>query len=204
MVASEAQPVSAQATQIRLVLDGNREAFSELVKPRRSLYFKALSIVGTETDAEEVVQAAVFKAFSNLPQFRQESQFGTWLMSITINEARMWLRKNRRTRHESLDREDEDGDHVPVEIADPRENPFQALDRKQVRASILEALKHLPSRYSQVFILRDLQLLSISDTARKLGISEACVKTRLLRGRILMRHALGHLRATWRSVSREV
>jgi hypothetical protein len=68
----------SEATQIRLVLDGNDEAFCDLVKPhRRDLYLKALSIVRNEADAEEVAQNAVRKAFSKLSQFRFDSQFRT-------------------------------------------------------------------------------------------------------------------------------
>lgn len=194
-MASAIQPVSAEARQIQLTLAGNLEAFCELVKPhQRILYLEALSIVRSEADAEDVVQNAVFKAFRNLSHFRQESQFRTWMMSITINEARMWLRRNGKPRLESLDREDEDGDQVSLEIADQRESPFQVLERKQVRNAILRAITCLPFGQSQVFILRDLQLLSISETAQVLGISETSVKTRLRRGRIQMRRALAHLR----------
>jgi RNA polymerase sigma-70 factor (ECF subfamily) len=195
MISSEAQAELPEAAQIRLVLEGNGEVFCELVKPhQRGLYHKALSIIRSEADAEEVVQNAVLKAFNKLSTFRHESQFRSWLMSITINEARMWLRKNRKPKHESLDGEDAEGHQLPLDIADTRENPFQALERKQVRTAILKALALLPSRNSQVFILRDLKLLSIAETARTLGISETCVKTRLRRGRNQMRQALARLR----------
>jgi RNA polymerase sigma-70 factor (ECF subfamily) len=199
----QAQPELSEATQIRLVLDGNDEAFCDLVKPhRRDLYLKALSIVRNEADAEEVAQNAVRKAFSKLSQFRFDSQFRTWLTSIAINEARMWLRSNRKYRHEPLDylvNEDGENRQLRAEIVDPRENPFQVLERKQTRTAILKALTGLPSLYSRVVILRDLQMLSISETARALGISETNVKTRLRRGRLQMQQALAHLRATYRS-----
>jgi RNA polymerase sigma-70 factor (ECF subfamily) len=113
----------------------------------------------------------------------------------------MWLGRNRKFRHESIDYEDDSGrqQHV-IEIADSRQGPFEVLERKQVREAILKALTLLTSRNSQVFILRDLQLLSISETARILGISEVSVKTRLWRGRGQMRQALAHLRANRISV----
>jgi RNA polymerase sigma-70 factor, ECF subfamily len=152
--------------------------------------------VGSEADAEEVAQNAVFKAFNKLSQFRHDSQFRTWLISITINEARMWLRANRRFKHESLDHEDGDSPTLRTEIVDSRENPFQVWERKQVRSAILKALSLLSSRNRQVFILRDVQLLSISETARTLDISESKVRTRLRRARLRMRQALAHLRGT--------
>ena len=197
MISVEAQAELSEANQIRLILDGNVDAFCDLVTPhRRGLYLKALSIVGSEADAEEIAQNAVFKAFNKLSQFRHDSQFRTWLISITINEARMWLRANRRFKHESLDHEDGDGPTLRTEIVDSRENPFQVWERKQVRSAILKALSLLSARNRQVFILRDVQLLSISETARTLDISESKVRTRLRRARLRMRQALAHLRGT--------
>jgi RNA polymerase sigma-70 factor, ECF subfamily len=197
MISVEAQAELSEANQIRLILDGNVDAFCDLVTPhRRGLYLKALSIVGSEADAEEVAQNAVFKAFNKLSQFRHDSQFRTWLISITINEARMWLRANRRFKHESLDHEDGDGPTLRTEIVDSRENPFQVWERKQVRRAILKALSLLSSRNRQVFILRDVHLLSISETAKTLDISESKVRTRLRRARLRMRQALAHLRGT--------
>src|ERR1700756_3878994 len=200
MNSAQAEPQLSEATVIRLVRDGNADAFCELVRPyQRGLYRKALSIVGSEADAEEVAQNAVFKAFNKLPQFRDDAKFRTWLTSITINEARMWLRDNRKHRHESLDCEDGGDRRVCREPADPRESPFQLLERKQIRRAILKALSFLPTLYSDVFILRDLQLLSISETARTLGISELDVKTRLRRARLQLRRALTHLRSSRKS-----
>jgi RNA polymerase sigma-70 factor, ECF subfamily len=197
MNSAQAQPESSEATVIRLVLDGNADAFCELLRPyQRGLYRKALSIVGSEADAEEVAQSAVLKAFNKLPQFRHDAEFRTWLTSITINEARMWLRDNRKHRHESLDCEDGGGRRICREFADSREGPFQLFERKEVSGAILKALTQLPAIYRQVFILRDLQLLSISETARALGISELNVKTRLRRSRLQMRRALTHLRSS--------
>jgi RNA polymerase sigma-70 factor (ECF subfamily) len=110
----------------------------------------------------------------------------------------MWLRSNRKYRHESLDYlnyKDGADRQVVREFADPRESPCQVLERKQVRSSILKALTLLPSLYSRVLVLQDLQLLSISETAKTLRISETKAKTRLRRGRLQMRRALAHLRA---------
>ena len=197
MISLEAQSEVSESTQIRLVLDGNAEAFSDLVEPhRRSLYLKALSIVRSEPDAEEIAQNAIIKAFNKLSQFRHNSQLRTWLISITINEARMWLRANRRYKYESLDHQDDGARQIRTEILDPRENPFQVWERKQVRGAILKALSTLTRCNSQVFILRDLRLLSISETAKTLGISEGKVKTRLRRARLRLRQALANLRTT--------
>jgi len=197
MISPEAQAGPSEAAQIRLILDGNVDAFCDLVTPhRRSLYFKALSIVRSEADAEEVAQNAVLKAFNKLSQFRHDSQFRTWLISITINEARMWLRGNRKFKHESLDHGDGSDQPLQPEIVDARENPLQVWKRKQVRSAIVKALNLLSSRNRKVFILRDVQPLSILEAAKALDISESKVRTRLRRARLRMRQALAHLRAS--------
>jgi RNA polymerase sigma-70 factor (ECF subfamily) len=189
-------PFHAEEIELDLVervLDGDREAFYELVRPcERSVFMAALGIVGNEADAEEVAQEAVLKAFKNLARFRRESKFSTWLIQIAINEARMKLRKGRTHLYESIDegQRAEDGDYMPQDYADWREIPSEALETKQLREAIQGALADLPEKYRSVFMLRDVQQLSIEETARALGITEANVKTRLLRARLKMREAL--------------
>jgi len=184
----------SETLQIRLSLEGDLQAFSDLVKPYRPLFYrKALSIVRNEADAEDVTQTALLKAFTKLSQFRLDSQFRTWVISIVINEALMCLRASRRSKQESLD--DDQGERPsPIEVVDPRESQAHALDRKQLRAAILKAVSLLPSLLRTVFIMRDLRLLTISDTARTLGITETCVKTRLRRARLQLQKNLAHLR----------
>jgi RNA polymerase sigma-70 factor, ECF subfamily len=198
MITTGIQPELSEAAQIRLILDGNSERFGELVRPyQRSLYFKALSIVHIEEDAEEITQNAVLKAFTKLRQFRHDAQFRTWLTSITINEARMWLRAKGRVKHERFDYEDAEGQRLRADIADTRDNPVQALERKRIKTAIIKALTVLSSRERQVFILRDVRQLSIAATARILGISESNVKSRLRRARLRMRQVLAaHLRGS--------
>jgi RNA polymerase sigma-70 factor (ECF subfamily) len=178
---------------IRRICGGEKEAFYTLVRPyERAVYLAARGIVANDTDAEDVAQEAVLKAFVNLPRFRGDSKFSTWLIQITINEARMRLRKDRRGQYESLDDsvESEEGDYIPRDFADWRDIPSEALRKKELRQALTRALNSLAPKYRQVFILRDVQKLNIADTAKILGISEANVKTRLLRARLQMRDAL--------------
>jgi RNA polymerase sigma-70 factor, ECF subfamily len=188
--------VSGGANEIELILriqSGDSAAFYDLVRPyERVMYLTAMSLVRSEADAEDVAQEAVLKAFKNLARFRQESKFSTWLIQITINEAKMKLRKDRRHLYESVDetRCSEEGDYIPKDFADWREIPSQALEQKQLRKALTKALGSLAEKYRTVLILRDIQHLSISETAQALGISEANVKTRLSRARLQMRDAL--------------
>ena len=182
-----------EAELIRRVCNGDKEAFYGLVQPyEKAVYTAAISILNNQADAEEVAQEAVLKAFSNLSRFRGEAKFSTWLVQITINEARLKLRKDRRHLYESVDepQSDDEGDYFPKDYADWREVPSEALQRKELRDALKLAMAALPQKYREVLILRDIQHLSIEETAQVLGISAGNVKTRLLRARLQMRDAL--------------
>ncbi len=178
---------------LQRVLGGERELFYDLVQPyERAVFVAARSIVDNDADAEEVAQEAILKAFSHLKDFRRESRFSTWLIQITINEAHMRVRKYRPSRHDSLDepRSTEEGDYVPQDFADWREIPSESLERSELRAALSRALDSLAPKYREVLVCRDVQGLSVAETAEALGISETNVRTRLLRARLQMRDAL--------------
>ena len=187
---------------IRRVCAGEHELFYELVRPyERRVYSAALAILRNQADAEDVAQEAVLKAFKHIRQFRAESRFSTWLIQITVNEARMRRRKEHADLIEPMiERPDEQGAYVPRDFADWREIPSEVLERKEVREKLAEALESLGEKYREVFILRDMQHLSIDETAKALGISTASVKTRLLRARLMLRDLLAPgLGGTWSS-----
>jgi len=177
---------------IRRVLDGEHDLFYALVRPYEGrVYAAAFAILRNEADAEDVAQEAVLKAFRHLRQFRSEARFSTWLIQITVNEARMRRRKEHANIMEPMaDRQDEEGNYTPRDFADWREIPLETLERREVREMLAEALASLGEKYREVFVLRDMQHLSIEETARTLGISTASVKTRLLRARLMLRDLL--------------
>jgi RNA polymerase sigma-70 factor, ECF subfamily len=182
-----------EAELISRIKGGDVEAFYELVRPyERAVFLAALSLVQNDADAEEVAQEAILKAFKNLSRFRQEAKFSTWLIQISINEAKMKLRKARRHLYESIEegQANDEGDYIPKDFADWREIPSEALEQKELRKALTKALDSLPEKYRTVLILRDVEHLSINDTAKVLGLSEANVKTRLSRARLQMRDAL--------------
>jgi RNA polymerase sigma-70 factor (ECF subfamily) len=194
MAAAAAQPApDTEPSLIARVCEGENEVFYDLVRPyERAVYVAACSVLQNESDAEEVAQEAIVKAFEHLKAFRRESKFSTWLIQIAINEARMRVRKLRKHLYESTDEPltDESGDYLPKDYADWREIPSEALQRKELREALQTAIQNLKPIYREVFMLRDVQNLNIEETARILGISEASVKTRLLRARLQMRDAL--------------
>jgi RNA polymerase sigma-70 factor (ECF subfamily) len=177
---------------IRRIREGEHELFYELIRPyERRVYAAALAILRNEADAEDAAQEAMLKAFKHIRQFRFESRFSTWLIQIAVNEARMRRRKQQAVVMEPMvDQRDEEGQYTPRDFADWREIPSEALERAEVRQNLAKALNSLGQKYREVFILRDMQQLSIEDTAKALGISVPSVKTRLLRARLMLRDLL--------------
>lgn len=182
-----------EAELIKRVCDGERDAFYELMRPyERMIYATAIAVLKNPADAEEVAQEAVMKAFSNLPRFRAESKFSTWLIQITYNEARMKVKKARQHLYESIDeqQQNEKGDCWPKDYADWRPIPSEVLEQNEIRQAVEDAINSLSPEYREVFILRDVQHLGIKETVTILGISEANVKTRLHRARLQLRDNL--------------
>lgn len=197
-MAARAGPLENPAQQdyeqrlIQCTRDGDHEAFYELIRPyERRVYAAAFAILRNEADADDCAQEAVLKAFKHIRQFRAEAKFSTWLIQIAVNEARMRRRKERAEILEPIEKESNEGDnYTPRDFADWREIPSEVLERKEIREKLAEALGSLGQIYREVFVLRDMEQLSIDETAKALGISTASVKTRLLRARLMLRDLL--------------
>ena len=181
-----------EAQMIASILAGNSQVFHELIRPyERSVYVMALSLLQNEADAEDTAQEAFLKAFRNLASFRAEAKFSTWLISITLNEARRRLRRQSTVRMESLDEPAEEGAKVsPALLRDWREIPSESLERREVRALLQKAIEELSPIYREVLVLRDIEELSVEETAGALAISISSVKVRLHRARIMLQKEL--------------
>jgi len=183
---------------IQRVRNGEHEVFYDLIQPyERRVWGAAFAILRNEADTEDAVQDAVLKAFKHIRQFRAEARFSTWLIQIAVNEARMRRRKKHAHVVEPIFMgENGEDSYMPRDFADWREIPSEALERKEIREKLVEALDSLGQIYREVFMLRDMQQLSIAETSRALGISTTSVKTRLLRARLMLRDLIapGHVR----------
>jgi RNA polymerase sigma-70 factor (ECF subfamily) len=181
-----------EAQMIAQILAGNSQLFHELIRPyERRVYIMALSFLRNEADAEDAAQEAFLKAFRNLASFRGEAKFGTWLISITLNEARSRIRHRDTIKMESLDEPaDDQGHSLPALLRDWKEIPSEALERKEIRLLLQEAITALPLIYREVFQLRDIEQLSVNEAAAALGISIAAVKVRLHRARMMLQKKL--------------
>src|SRR6202162_1415164 len=142
---------------IRRVLAGERELFYELIRPyERRVYAAAFAILRNEADADDVAQEAVLEAFTHIRQFRAEARFSPWLIQITVNEARMRRRREPADLMEPIaNGKGEEGNYTPRDFADWREIPSEALERKEIREKLAEALSSLGQIYREVFVLRE-------------------------------------------------
>lgn len=170
---------------------GETELFQELIHPYlRAVFALVRSVVTDEADAEDTVQEAVLRAFSNLDQLRSGRAFRAWLFQIAINQARMLRRRNaRRLCFRSVD-EATDGDQN-LQPAEWHDIPSNMLERKEWRAILRAALEDLSCRRREVFVLRDIEELSTQETAEILGLTAPTVKARLHRARLQLRTKLG-------------
>ena len=180
-----------EAQMIASILAGNTHEFHNLIQPyERSVYSMALSMLQNEADAEDAAQEAFLKAFRNLGKFRGEAKFSTWLISITLNEARSRLRQKKTAKTESLDELNEGGHVSPALLRDWREIPSEVLERGEVRVMLQHAITDLPLIYREIFLLRDFEELSVNQSAEALGISVAAAKVRLHRARMMLQKKL--------------
>jgi RNA polymerase sigma-70 factor, ECF subfamily len=183
----------SEAEYIRRILAGERHLFHELIRPcERSIYFLLLSILKNEAEAEDVAQEAAIKVFLNLRNFRGDSKFCTWVLSIARNEALGRLRKLAVRREDSLDAgtDEQTGDYTPAILTSWREVPAEALERKELGEILRKAVDGLPEIYRNVMLLRDIEEMDGRETAAALGITEGAVKVRLHRARALLQRAL--------------
>lgn len=177
---------------IRRVRDGEYELFHELIQPYEQLVWTTtFAILGNETEAEGASQETVLKALNQIGDSRADARFRTWLIKFAITEARMRVRNE----HAGLLEPPLTGDHeeencAPLDIGDWQTIPSAALERHQIRAKLVEALCSLGQIYREVFVLRDMQHLSIAEISEVLGISTASVKTRLHRARLMLRNVV--------------
>jgi len=171
-------------------LGGDTAAFEELVRRYDCKLLRiAQQVTHNLDDAQEAVQESILKAYQKLDQFRGNSKFSTWLIRIALNEAFMKLRKRRGTEL-ALEYEGSDGDSLPRDLADWSPNPEQLYSRKELHEILRGALQSLAPSLRIVFVLRDIEELSIKETAGVLDLHPAAVKARHFRARLQLREKL--------------
>lgn len=182
-----------QAPSLEALKAGDRDAFARLVDQTSGhIYRVALQILGSEQDAEDVLQETYIKAYRALPGFEGRSSLTTWLYRIAVNEALMLVRKRspQMVSVEEGSAADEEGNVGEMEIVDFCCLPEGEMLSSESRRFLDRAVKNLPANLRVVFVMRDMEGLSTQETAEALGLSENNVKIRLLRARLRLRQEL--------------
>ena len=166
--------------------DGDRLAFEELVRRHAERLYAVVRRFGADDDdAQEITQEAFLRAWRGIGRFRGQSQFFTWLCRIGLNEA-----KRRATRRPPEAAVTSGGEALADEIPDWSESPETRFEQSALRAALESAIRGLPTRFRAAVILRDVEGLSTRDAAAVMGLTEPAFKSRLHRGRLVVRRSL--------------
>jgi RNA polymerase sigma-70 factor, ECF subfamily len=194
-----APPIFPETTDVELVRRaqaGELEAFETLTSRHEQRVFAlAMRMLRQEQDAEDVTQQTFLSVLENLDGFRGESSFSTWVLRIASHAALKIIRKRRGLNTVSLEEAKERPETFesiphPEFIADWRQSPERLVEQNEVRRLLDESLARLDEKHRLVFLLRDVEGLSIQETAGALDLSEANVKVRLIRARLQLREDL--------------
>jgi RNA polymerase sigma-70 factor (ECF subfamily) len=195
--------VDPDAECVAQAQSGDLQAFEELARRHSQLIYRTLAaILGNPADAQDAMQDTLLSAFKHIGGFQGRSKFSTWLVSIARNSAFQGLRRGKNM--ESLDEDayNEEKDFRPRQVAAWQDNPEQFYSRSEIRQLVERGILALPANYRAVVMLRDIQQLSTDEVAQQLGLSVPNVKTRLLRGRLMLREWLSpHFIANVRGVA---
>ncbi len=174
-----------EAKAIRAVLDGNTNAFDDLVLEYQDrVYHIALKMTGSEEDAFDLSQETFLKAFRTLKSFRGEASFGTWLYRLASNLCIDFLRKKKRRGSASLvSLDEEEAPGRPRELPDLRYEPQNELERKETREKVRAGLRRLPEEQRLILVLRDVEGLSYQEIGDVLKLEQGTVKSRIYRAR---------------------
>ena len=172
---------------IARILEGEKECYTQIVRRYNARLFRVgLGIMANETDVEEAMQVAYINAYENLAKFQFKSSFSTWLTRIMINECLLRLRK-KKTDFQLND------PHMLQELnhqqQEPR-TPVSAALNAELKKILDESVRKLPDIYRVVFVMREIEQMSVGETQECLEISESNVKIRLNRAKAMLRESL--------------
>lgn len=182
--------------------DAGEAQFDSLMKQcNQRVYRLALRITRNHQDAEDARQETFLKAYRHMDQFEGRSRFTTWISRIAINEGLMNLRKRNDSRRVALDEVPETAieSDALLQLRRPIEDPEVNFTRRQLRGALNAAISSLRPLYRDVFVLRTVDELSTSETAKTLGLTVSTVKTRLRRARLELREYLASCGETVRN-----
>ncbi len=168
--------------------NGDSSALEELLQQHRALLHGTVRrLMASADETDDVVQDAMLRAFMNIGRFRKEARFSSWLIAIGINSALSCRRRSNRVQLISLDEREATSRQVPTwNLRDSRPTPEQECLGDELREFMRSEIRKLPRALRSVVLTRHLNESSIEETARDLGITDAAVKGRLRRARLML------------------
>jgi RNA polymerase sigma-70 factor (ECF subfamily) len=180
----------AEADLVACVRNGDRNAFRTIMRRCNQRLFRvARAVVGSDDEAEDVLQESYLRAFAKIGEFRGEAGLLTWLTAIVLNEARGRLRKRRNFVDVNL-MDQMDTHIIPFPGQPASSNPEGEAGRDQVRQLLEKAIDTLSHDFRIVFMLREVEGCDVEETARQLGLNPQTVKSRLFRARLALRREM--------------
>jgi RNA polymerase sigma-70 factor (ECF subfamily) len=189
--ASDLYSSRTDAELVHMARENNRDAYGELVRRYRAGCLRfASSLLRDRGEAEEEVQNALWRAYEHLDQLREVAEFSGWLLRIVANHCLMRLRSRSRARMLYLDGENVREGESQIEVPCCAYDPEYELIQSQMAGVVQEEIRRIPKLFRNVVLLRDVERLSMSDVAQRLGITIPAAKSRLFRARTELRHRI--------------
>lgn len=187
-------PVVDTRMLVKKAQNNDLDAFEELVRIyQHRVYSLSLHLAGNESDAQDLAQEAMIRAYRSLRGFRQEADFGTWLHRITVNVWLNFQRQNRSRKIVSLNapQQGKDGSEIPRELAaDEDSDPLAAVETKEFQALVRAGLQELSEEHRAVLVLREIEGYSYEEVAQMLNCNLGTVKSRLNRARQMLKQKM--------------
>ncbi len=177
------------ADVIKRILSGEKELYEILVRRNNQRLYRVIrSYIKEEAEIEDVMQNSYIKAYNKLYQFNSDSQFSTWLIRIAINESLTELKKKGKTLY--LNNNDINDDLI-LEIPDHRQlNPQEKMTKTETKHLLENAIDQLSIKYRTVYVMKEVEEISLKEIATTLNISVANVKIRLHRSKEMLKESL--------------
>ena len=179
-------------TVIERVLNGEKDAYELIMRKYNQKLFRIVrSYLANEDEIEDVIQEAYIRAYEQMPRFEKRSSFSTWLIRIVINEALGRLKHRKQFASIQYDYPDDPG-YFRDPPAEPQttETPIGKLMNTELKGILEKAVDQLPDKYRTVFLMREIEGMSVAETSESLEITESNVKVRLNRAKEMLRETI--------------